>query len=118
MRTLREIRAAQVRKERAAQQARKQALRDFAEDIAAFVPPEGVAVNADMTPEARALIAQNVRKGRLGRPLDAACDWCKFRLTDADPTFLLMSCPPKIRVTCFGCGWTGFAPATARGASA
>lgn len=50
---------------------------------------------------------EKVRKSMVNR-LGIACDHCGTELVDPSPGTVLMSYPPKIRVGCIGCGWSGF----------
>lgn len=37
-----------------------------------------------------------------------ACPNCGLEMVDSDPSAVLMSSPPKMRVACESCGYTGF----------
>jgi hypothetical protein len=56
---------------------------------------------------------ERLAAAKTGR-LKVACDACGEALVDSDPGMALMTAPPKIRVHCSGCGWSGFAPASVR----
>ena len=77
-----------------------------AKDIPLYIPKD---TNVDRCGynEYRITIRGSVRSG-FAFLYDLACDHCGTELVNNEPGMVYTSNPPKRRISCPGCGWTGF----------
>lgn len=75
-------------------------------DIPLYVPKDTMVDRCGYR-EYRLLIRASVRAGRVD-VYNLACDHCGTVLVNDEPGNMTFSDPPKKRISCPGCGWTGW----------
>lgn len=82
-------------------------------EASAAIPPYKAVTEHDRTNyvESQAIVRRLLKEGSVELYM-VACDNCKTQLVNTDPHIVFTSNPPKKRITCPGCGWTGFTSTT------